>query len=92
MERYHATSVQSRRSRGQDASCFDLSLRRPLHYSRRQLFANATIAASRVGSYLLPEGQSPHTRRSYAGRCRPVLYRIGVFFKKLIERSRLRGS
>src|SRR5262249_2790425 len=35
---------------GQDAGCFDLSLRRPLHYSLRQLFANAAIAASRVAA------------------------------------------
>jgi hypothetical protein len=33
---------------GQDAGCFDVSLRLQLHYSRRQLFANAAIAASRV--------------------------------------------
>src|SRR5262249_39317160 len=29
---------------GQDAGCFDLSLRLQLHYSRRQLLANAAIA------------------------------------------------
>src|SRR5262249_19241360 len=28
---------------GQDAGCFDLSLRLPLHYSRRQDLANAAI-------------------------------------------------
>src|SRR6516165_1933628 len=33
---------------GQDAGCFRLSRRLQLHYSRRQLFANAAIAASRV--------------------------------------------
>src|SRR6516225_6445942 len=35
---------------GQDAGWFDLSLRLQLHYSRRQDFANAAIAASRVAS------------------------------------------
>src|SRR5262249_15939041 len=35
---------------GQDAGYFELSLRLPLHYSRRQLLANAAIAASGVGS------------------------------------------
>src|SRR5262252_4480072 len=32
---------------GQDAGCFQLGGRLQLHYSRRQLFANAAIAASR---------------------------------------------
>ena len=35
---------------GQDAGCFHLCRRLELHYSRRQLLANAAIAASRVGS------------------------------------------
>jgi len=35
---------------GQDAGYFDLSLRLKLHYSRRQLLANAAIAASRVAA------------------------------------------
>ena len=35
---------------GQDAGCFHLSRQLQLHYSRRQLFANAAIAASRVAA------------------------------------------
>jgi len=35
---------------GQDAGCFDLSLRLQLHCFRRQLLANAAIAASRVAA------------------------------------------
>ena len=35
---------------GQDAGCFHLCRRLQLHYSHRQFFANAAIAASRVGS------------------------------------------